>query len=84
MHLNPFAASLENMIIEAVLAPCAWSESNTKKTPKARYYIYIRGIGEKRTWPNSQVSITLRSFDSAFGLELLSHGLPTSTIITIL
>jgi hypothetical protein len=48
VHLNPFAASLENMIIEAVLVPCGWSESNPKKTPKARYYIYIRGFGGKK------------------------------------
>jgi hypothetical protein len=60
------------MIIEAILAPFAWLESNPKKLQK-HVIIYIRGIGEKRAWPISQVSITLRSFDSAFGLELLSH-----------
>jgi hypothetical protein len=48
-YLNPFAALLENMINEAVLTPCAWLESNPKKTPKARYYIYVvleeKGLG---------------------------------------
>ena len=68
MHLNPFAASLEKMKIEAIPAPSLGQNPTPKKLQK-HVIIYIRGIGEKRTWPNFQVSITLRSFDSAFGMD---------------
>jgi hypothetical protein len=73
VHLNPFATH-GKVVIEATLnflAP-AWIESNPWN-PQKHVIKYIRGLGEKRTWHISQISITLRSPDLARGLELLSH-----------